>query len=434
MDAFLTWSDQQDCLAEIKHTEAAGNGLFSKQDVKKDTSIIVIPFHQILSSSKALEHQEFANTVHQILAQSEQMNENVEELARSKENESLVLMLFLIYARFVNTGTDWAPYIDILPSLDSFEENHFLFKDEVAFRGTCLEQIHKTKTQQLMQEFESFGPGWTNDITFDMYQWAYCCFWSRVVALDSDYETQVTNGINDGDKVMLPMFDFANHTQEPNMRWKLTHKGVELVALEDIDAHQQLFISYGDKPNQELIFLHGFTIKDNPVASRINLSILPMLNDDASPIQKINCLKSMGLKPMLVLSERTENTNILYQVGWSQESVTAVHLVALEDEVHFESGDLYMGDDKVDTAEELTTKVKKLAHYPLIQLRTIVLLLDGLEYLYSENKKYRTGNSSCYDDYRDEEAARLEETIESMSMERDKLMEHPVVIDFINSM
>jgi hypothetical protein len=102
--------------------------------------------------------------------------------------------------------------------------------------------------------------------------------------------------------------------------------------------------------------------------------------------------------------------------------------------VHFESGVLYIGDDKVDSADELTTKVEKLAHYPLIQLRTIVLLLDGLEYLYSENKKYRTGNSSCYDDYRDEEAARLEETIESMSMERDKLMDHPVVIDFMNSM
>ncbi|KAI8890691.1 SET domain-containing protein [Backusella circina FSU 941] len=441
MESFLTWSNQQDSLAQIKHTETAGNGLFAKKDIKKDTTILIIPFHQILSASVALSHQPFADTLYELLAQEanddDVEQQDVEEIARSKENESFVLILFLIYARYINTALDWAPYINILPTLDSFKQTHFLFKDDYTVKGTCLEQIHRTKKSNLMQAFESLGPGWTGDITFEMYQWAYCCYWSRVVDLDSDYETEemeVTKG-----KVMLPMFDFANHAQTPTMRWTLTHRGVELTSLVDIDADQELLLSYGvDKPNQELIFLHGFTIKDNPVHSRIHLSILPMLNgDDSAPIEKVHCLKKMGLKPMLILSAPTDNENVLYRVGWSQDSLTAVYLVALEDHIHFGSdGDLYLlgNNNSIDTADALRMQVEQLAIYPLIQLRTIVLLLDGLEHLYSENRHYRTGQTSCFDDYRDEEALRLEEVIEEMSMERDRLMEHQVVIDFMNSM
>lgn len=61
-------------------------------------------------------------------------------------------------------------------------------------------------------------------------------------------------------------------------------EGVELV-LTKLDSDEQLLpeteicISYGDKPNSELLFIHGFTLSDNPCSTiSFNLPFYERMN------------------------------------------------------------------------------------------------------------------------------------------------------------
>ena len=70
--------------------------------------------------------------------------------------------------------------------------------------------------------------------------------------------------------MIVPLFDYLNHSPEPNCiavpyHDKLYNESfIELQAIRDIAKDEQLCISYGDLPNSHLIQKYGFTLADNP--------------------------------------------------------------------------------------------------------------------------------------------------------------------------
>jgi len=70
--------------------------------------------------------------------------------------------------------------------------------------------------------------------------------------------------------MILPLFDFVNHSQEPNCVFNGFHHKLEdesyvvLQTLREIRKGEQLTINYGNLPNSHLIQKYGFTVRDNP--------------------------------------------------------------------------------------------------------------------------------------------------------------------------
>ncbi|RKP26451.1 hypothetical protein SYNPS1DRAFT_27855 [Syncephalis pseudoplumigaleata] len=104
------------------------------------------------------------------------------------------------------------------------------------------------------------------DVAFEELARADALYWSRVLEI-VPFADDVDDGR--GTTAFLPLIDMCNHAgQAANARWQPTVEG-DVVLYAD-SAHLaranepiELCISYGDKPNEELLFLYGFTLADH---------------------------------------------------------------------------------------------------------------------------------------------------------------------------
>lgn len=450
ISTFVDWSKEKgiSTTAIVKQTPYAGYGLFAETNIPDSTPVVTIPEHLVLTSRKALELAAFSKPVLTYISHKYDTTENISILAENIENERLVLCLFLIYCKFIKTSTYWSPYIDILPTISFFEDNHILFNPEY-IAGTSLESSVRSKLASLHREFDEIKntqtqESWISNIQFEMYLWADCVFWSRVVGIGGDEK----EGEQVSDMALIPFFDFANHSLEKsNIRWQLNNKGIDLITYHGVtvDEGEELLLSYGSKPNEELLFLHGFCIENNPEPSRLTIPLMPFFSpmEEGYNTPKIHWLKQLGIKPSLTLIPRPNNEEMkdLAQCGWNFESIVVMYFVALEEDIDF-----IIDDDKftfqlmgksIQSLEELEASVKNLNIFPVIQLRAVVLLLDALEYHHRSNTTSAEENNNYLlwkqvSVYRSEERSTLEKTIQSLSNIKNMLMEDPTVLSYLN--
>lgn len=435
ISTFLDWSKEKGIVssASVKETEYAGYGLFSTRDVIDNSKPFVsIPHDLILTASKVITDTQFAQAISKIIQQ------DIETFAT--ENERLILCLFLIYCTFFNKNTEWQPYMAILPSIDSFKQSHVLFNPECV-SGTSLETAIRTKLSSLKREYDTMtdtdANDWLSKVQFDMYVWANCVFWSRVVAIGEDHE----NVHSKSSMALIPFFDFANHSADtPNIRWQLTSKGMDLVPYSDapIQTEQELLLFYGSKSNQELLFLHGFCIRENPESSRVSIPVLPFFNPLEENLAKIKWLKQLGVAPALTLLHSKDDTFL------EPESIATMYLVVLDDESGLEISSVgeneeivvSLAGDPVDSLKTLETKVQQMDLFPILQLRVIVLLHEALEYhvtLIEEPSSDSSTLTQVASIYRSEEAAILKATLDKLTRLRDQLMQHPIVQHYLEN-
>jgi hypothetical protein len=65
---------------------------------------------------------------------------------------------------------------------------------------------------------------------------------------------------------MVPYADLFNHSDKPNTTWFFddTKKAFIVMATLDIPKNREIYDSYGNKTNVELVMYYGFSIKNNP--------------------------------------------------------------------------------------------------------------------------------------------------------------------------
>ncbi len=87
------------------------------------------------------------------------------------------------------------------------------------------------------------------------------------------------------DLALIPWLDFADHSPfRPNARWHLDSACVSLVPSDEVAPGDPLLISYGLKPNSELLFHYGFVVEDGP-CDRVGLPL-----GDLTPMQQVPSL------------------------------------------------------------------------------------------------------------------------------------------------
>merc|ERR1712130_193897 len=62
-------------------------------------------------------------------------------------------------------------------------------------------------------------------------------------------------------RAIAPVFDFINHSNEPNADWNLTVTGMHVYALRDIEEGEEITTNYGiwAKTNSRSVAGYGFT-------------------------------------------------------------------------------------------------------------------------------------------------------------------------------
>ena len=241
-------------------------------------------------------------------------------LAEDAIDERMAVMLLLIFERRRAASSPVAAYIDALPGATSFQTP--LFYGEDALRGLEGTNLHAAALAQRKQldivlrehvrpagkrlvramraeekrarkearagekRWFSFakrrgGPKISGaSVSEEEFRWAYACFWSRALALPlGDDPTRPAV------EAIVPGVDFANHScAKPNARWRVrrapprensardaggasapAEPTIELVCVRGSAPApgEELKISYGDKTNEELLFVHGFVERDN---------------------------------------------------------------------------------------------------------------------------------------------------------------------------
>jgi hypothetical protein len=142
-----------------------------------------------------------------------------------------------------------------------------------------------------------------NDITFEELVRADALYWSRVLEIaPSNNETSQC-----GTTAFLPLIDMCNHAGgQANTRWQLTPEGdVELLVNGTLsvntDEQVELCISYGDKSNEELLFLYGFTLPDTQYDSCTLMAPLEAGNRYTPPTTTEQELEALVMGKMYLL-------------------------------------------------------------------------------------------------------------------------------------
>lgn len=224
-------------------------------------------------------------------------------------SERLALVLFILYERLLlqqkhcapassasatastatapsSKGFSYADYIAVLPdvrtpvTLDPDTARGYL-------AGTLLLDSVCAKRKKLESEFELLSgkmgvfEHWPVHPTLDNFIWADATFWSRVLSFGSQWgedtsaleqEQDQDPSVHTGDELsvnddlhMVPFLDFANHAEEPNIRWQVDADGLRVWRMESLmalsphneqnpgNSDHEVFLSYGNKPNTELL-------------------------------------------------------------------------------------------------------------------------------------------------------------------------------------
>ncbi|CAM0912527.1 unnamed protein product [Alopecurus aequalis] len=240
-------------------------------------------------------------------------------------DDRLLVMLFLMAER-LRPSSLWKPYLDMFPR--TFESSVWFNDDElVELEGTTLHRatvmqkkslhtLFNDKVKGLVEELLHLDEsGSSIEVRFEDFLWANSIFWTRALNIplphsyifpgsldeqhissgevlgDSSLATQqetdiaVKNSSADDnsephstEKIwvegLVPGIDFCNHNVKALATWEVDSVGnatgipasmyLRLAGTSSVETGTEIYINYGNKGNEELLYLYGFVVDNNP--------------------------------------------------------------------------------------------------------------------------------------------------------------------------
>lgn len=122
----------------------------------------------------------------------------------------------------------------------------------------------------------SIGTSW---LSFPAYVWATSIFNSR--AFPEIIMNSQTSNINQA--FLYPIVDLLNHKNDTKVKWVFENDEVSFISLESLKKSEEIFNSYGDKSNEELLLNYGFVQENNANDfTRLSLKLEKQMLDNAS--------------------------------------------------------------------------------------------------------------------------------------------------------
>ncbi|KQK19647.1 uncharacterized protein LOC100842937 [Brachypodium distachyon] len=274
-------------------------------------------------------------------------------------DDRLLVMLFLMAERLRPTSL-WKPYLDMLPSTFGssvwFSDDELAeLEGTTLHRATVMQRkslqtLFDDKVKGLVEELLRVDEsGSSSEVQFEDFLWANSIFWTRAlnIPLPHSYvfpgsvneqqtrtgevlgdssitiqqETDITAKSNSGDENsesrnmesiwvegLVPGIDFCNHNVKALATWEVDSVGdttgvpasmylmLAQAGNSSVEAGTEILINYGNKGNEELLYLYGFVVDNNP--------------DDYLmvhyPVEALRQVKSADIKMKLIEMQKAE--------------------------------------------------------------------------------------------------------------------------------
>ncbi|KAJ1965339.1 hypothetical protein GGI12_000817 [Dipsacomyces acuminosporus] len=235
----------------------------------------------------------------QVAMQSEIVCECLSQCDQATQaNESVALALFLLTEQALGAGSKWSWYIDALPQTGT---NGLFFDSEdlAALRDTPLAAAVTAKMRQLQRQYDMVAStlqswekrkGTRGNLGLEAYKWAHFIVLSRAISIASYMEAETAASGHSGDaklatfstgfmhsecdRALVPFLDMFNHSEQPTAFWSFRSDGSAVIfagcepdssGCIDIGdtSFAELHFSYGQNPNTEWAYAHGFLPESN---------------------------------------------------------------------------------------------------------------------------------------------------------------------------
>ncbi|KAG0324008.1 hypothetical protein BG004_003566 [Podila humilis] len=432
LEQFISWAKANGITSSLtpKTSEGMGVGLFLDMKDKADHSdqeanlgdLLFVPHSMILSRSSILD------------SPCSELTQTITTIGQDEITERLALLLFLLRERLYlnkegSEPSKFVPYIAVLPDICTpITLDPDLVQGSLA--GTVLLDSVCAKRKKLEEEYAMLSGNlgvfehWSIKPTLHDFIWADATVWSRVLSFGSQAKENNSDIVSEDDLHMVPYLDFANHANQSIIRWQVEEQGLrvwgnEHLSVSEDDPEPEVFLSYGEKPNTELLFLHGFTLKDNP--TKFLTLAMPLDQDDPLYMPKAHTLMRQDIPPRITLflepgAAKTELVELSTGLWISKESLYLLWIYGLNEEDGLrasieeseskvcvphadvdESSEepeevdlldendlgrliLIIQNNRILSNEQLEAIVPKLDIYPVIMLRALVLVATRVEF------------------------------------------------------
>ncbi|XP_044493771.1 actin-histidine N-methyltransferase isoform X2 [Mangifera indica] len=315
LEQFLLWLqankvELRGC--KIKYSdENKGFGIFSS-DEASDGVLLVVPLDLAITPM--------------IVLQDPLLGPECRAMFEEGEVDDRFLMILFLMLERLRKNSSWKPYLDMLPTTFGnplwFTDDELLeLKGTTLYRATQLQKqklqsLYNDKVKDLVEKLLILDGGSKSEVSFEDFLWANSIFWSRALNIplphsyvfppiqeDQDNCSSVnesseacTYHISSGELLngknektssatsnlsetiwvegLVPGIDFCNHDLKALATWEVDGTGLMtgvplsmylLSAVEKpIPEEKEISISYGGKGNEELLYLYGFVIDNNP--------------------------------------------------------------------------------------------------------------------------------------------------------------------------
>ncbi|KXG19172.1 histone-lysine N-methyltransferase setd3 isoform X2 [Sorghum bicolor] len=318
LESFLQWfqangADLRGCT--IRACGGKGLGVFSTaapEPGANDGVAMVVPLDLAITPMRVLQDPLIGPRCHALFEE-------------GRVDDRLLVMLFLMAERR-RPGSLWKPYLDMLPS--TFGSSLWFTEEELAeLEGTTLHRATVIQRKSLQSSFDEKVKGLVEEllhvdesessieVLFEDFLWANSIFWTRALNIplphsyvfpgscgdeqirtgnDACYssppaqqEIDVTakdHSADDNSKSsntesiwvegLVPGIDFCNHNVKALATWEVDSVGnatgipasmyLLLADKSSAEAGAEICINYGNKGNEELLYLYGFVVDNNP--------------------------------------------------------------------------------------------------------------------------------------------------------------------------
>ncbi len=228
---------------------------------------------------------------------------------------SLMLVMFLLYEKSKGTDSYWYPYIQSLPSFDSFRLPMLLEPSELhqlqhsptllescnLIRATIRQYIHLYKVLKKNGFFsDSRKPVFR--FSFNEFRWAVAILMSRQNRIPSTLPSPANaNQPSAGPSfaiALIPGWDLCNHTGNGEIRTYMNAErdASESFTLHSVKAGEPIHLFYGQRGNPKLFLYSGFVDPSNQYDYYDYFLTIPTLNHDNPDRESIKKIQSLLLK------------------------------------------------------------------------------------------------------------------------------------------
>lgn len=262
LSSFLTWCTSEGLsfsskVVVSKPGSCAQYGMIASSPIAVGETLFEIPRRSLLT--------------HETCFISELLNR--EKTSLQSESGWLPLLLCIMHET-TSPNSRWRPYLDLFPDYSELDLPMFWSKDELAkLNGTGVVEAVERDLKLIEKEFNtivlpfvakhpSVFPAVCADLEFYKRSVAFVMAYSFTEptkdALRADSESSSESVECKVPPMMVPVADILNHVAENNAKLIFGIDSLKMVATRPIDEGAEVFNTYGELANWQLLHMYGF--------------------------------------------------------------------------------------------------------------------------------------------------------------------------------